>query len=108
MKSMGSGVVLKSHVVTPTECLHYALSLPVSVVITGIDSMEILDQAFPAARTFAPLTSQQITRLLAKTADVAAKGEYELFKTTSHFDSTARNPEWLGEEPSRVKALAGD
>jgi aryl-alcohol dehydrogenase-like predicted oxidoreductase len=108
MKSMGSGVLLKSNVVTPTECLHYALSLPVSVVITGIDSMKILDQAFAAARTFAPLTSRQITKLLAKTAGVAAKGEYELFKTTSHFDSTARNPEWLGQEPSRVKALAGD
>ena len=108
MKSMGDGVVLKSNVVTPTECLRYALSLPVSVVITGIDSMDILDQAFTVARTFTPLTRQQITRLLAKTAPVASRGEYELFKTTSHFDSTAHNPEWLGEEPSRVKALAGD
>jgi len=108
MKSMGSGVLLKSKVLTPIECLHYALSLPTSVVITGIDSMKILEQAFTAARTFQPLTRQQMASLLAKTAKLAKNGEYELFKTSSHFDSTAQNPEWLGEDSSRVKALAGD
>ena len=82
-------------------------NLPTSVVITGIDSMKILEQAFEAVRTFQPLTRQQIARLLAKTSKPASKGEYELFKTTSHFDSTAQNPEWLGGEPARVKALAG-
>ena len=108
MKSMGSGVLLKSKVVTPIECLHYALSLPTSVVITGIDSMKILDQAFEAARTFKPLTRLQTTALLARTSSAAANGEYELFKTTSHFDSTAQNPNWLGGESARVKELAGN
>jgi aryl-alcohol dehydrogenase-like predicted oxidoreductase len=108
MKSMGSGVFLKSKVVTPIECLHYALSLPTSVVITGIDSMEILEQAFTAVQSFHPLTRDEIERLLAKTSKAARDGEYELFKTSSHFDSTVQNPEWLGEESSRVKALAGD
>jgi aryl-alcohol dehydrogenase-like predicted oxidoreductase len=108
MKSMGDGVLLKSKAVTPIECLHYALSLPTSVVITGIDSMEILDQAFKAVSSFKPLTSAQVTSLLAKTAKLAANGEYELFKTSSHFDSTAQNPEWLGGELSRVAALTGD
>jgi aryl-alcohol dehydrogenase-like predicted oxidoreductase len=107
MKSMGDRVLLKSKVVSPIECLHYALSLPTSVVITGIDSMKILEQALNAAHTFKPLTRQQIASLLAKTAKAASNGEYELFKTTSHFDSTAKNPEWLGGESSRVKALAG-
>src|SRR5712671_3748370 len=46
MKSMANGLILKSGTVTPIECLHYALSLPTSVVITGVDSMEILEQAF--------------------------------------------------------------
>jgi predicted aldo/keto reductase-like oxidoreductase len=108
MKSMGAGVLLKSKAVTPIECLHYALNLPTSVVITGIDSMEILEQAFLAVKTFRPLTRQQIATLLAKTAKPARDGEYELFKTTSHFDSTAHNPEWLGEDPARVKTLASD
>lgn len=108
MKSMGGGVLLKSRVVTPIECLHYALSLPTSVVITGIDRMKILEQAFEAVKTFRPLTHQQIASLVAKTSKLASNGEYELFKTTSHFDSTAQNPEWLGGDSSRVKALAGD
>jgi predicted aldo/keto reductase-like oxidoreductase len=108
MKSMGDGVILKSKAVTPIECLHYALSLPTSVVITGIDSMEILDQAFKAVSSFKPLTRAQVTSLLAKTAKLAANGEYELFKTSSHFDSTAQNPEWLGGELSKVAALTGD
>ncbi|HEY6998697.1 MAG TPA: aldo/keto reductase, partial [Candidatus Binatia bacterium] len=50
MKSMANGIILKSNTVTAIECLHYALNLPTSVVITGIDSMKILDQAFEAAR----------------------------------------------------------
>jgi aryl-alcohol dehydrogenase-like predicted oxidoreductase len=105
MKSMGSGVLLKSKVVTPMECLHYALSLPVSVVITGIDSQEILEQAFEAARTFRPLGREEVKALLARTVSAARGGEYELFKTTTHFDSTIKNPAWLGGEPGRVKTL---
>jgi len=107
MKSMGNGVILKSGAVTPVECLHYALSLPTSVVITGIDSMKILKQALKAAATFKPLTRPQAARLRAKTAKLAVGGAYELFKTTSIFDSTAAHPEWLGEEPARTLRLAG-
>ena len=96
MKPMGSGILLKSNVVTPLECLHYALSLPTSVVITGCDSMKILDQAFEAARTFKPLTTAQLEALVEKTREAALSGRYELFKTTSIFDGTAQNPQWLG------------
>jgi predicted aldo/keto reductase-like oxidoreductase len=103
MKSLGNGVILKSGVVTAIECLHYALSLPTSVVITGIDSMERLAQAIEAARTFRPMTEAQRSSLLAKTADAASRGAFELFKTTSIFDATATNPEWLGDEPQRVQ-----
>jgi aryl-alcohol dehydrogenase-like predicted oxidoreductase len=105
MKSMANGILLKSNTVTPIECLHYALSLPTSVVITGIDSLEILDQALEAIRTFHPLTNQELDALCAKTAKAAAKGEYEPFKTSSIFDSTASHPEWLGEEPERIQQL---
>ena len=105
MKSMANGIILKSNRVTPIECLHYALNLPTSVVITGIDSMEILDQACQATRTFRPLGEQELRTLLAKTAQAAARGEFEPFKTTSIFDGTAQNPEWLGEEPERLQQL---
>ena len=105
MKSMANGILLKSKTVKPIECLHYALNLPTSVVITGIDSMEILDQAFEAVKTFKPLTREEVDALLRKTAVAAAKGEFELFKTTSIFDATAGNPHWLGEEPARFQEL---
>jgi predicted aldo/keto reductase-like oxidoreductase len=105
MKSMGNGIILRSGTVTPIECLHYALNLPTSVVITGIDSLEILDQAFDAARTFKPMTDAQLQALLAKTAKAASRGEFELFKTSSIFDATTTNPGWMGEEPERLQRL---
>src|SRR5205085_6679458 len=105
MKSMANGILLKSHTVTALECLHYALNLPTSVVITGIDSMAILDQAFEATRTFHPMSETELQTLLAKTAAQAAQGKFEPFKTTSLFDGTAQNPQWLGEEPQRLQQL---
>ncbi len=100
MKSMGDKIILNSNTVKPIECLHYALNLPTSVVITGIDTMEILDQAFEAARTFKPMGKAQVDALLARTATAASKGEFELFKTTNRFDSTAQHPDWLGNAPA--------
>ena len=105
MKSLGNGILLKSNTVTPIECLHYVLNLPTSVVITGIDSLEIFEQALEAVRTFQPLAGQQLEALLAKTAEAAAMGQFEPFKTSSIFDSTASHPEWLGEEPQRLQQL---
>lgn len=60
--------------------------------ITGIDSLEILDQACEAARSFQPLSDAARSAVLAKTKEAAARGEYELFKTRSIFDSSAQNP----------------
>jgi aryl-alcohol dehydrogenase-like predicted oxidoreductase len=96
MKPMGSGVILKSNTVKPIECLQYAMNLPTSVVITGMDKMEILDQALEAARTFKSMNEQEVAALLNKTAQAAASGKFELFKTDNRFDATARNPQWLG------------
>jgi uncharacterized protein len=96
MKPMGSGIILKSKVVTPIECLHYAMSLPTSVVITGCDSMDVLQQALKTAREFKPLDDTQRAALLAKTAEVAKNGQFELYKTSTNFDGTTHNPQWLG------------
>src|SRR5437764_535300 len=76
MKSMGAGVILKSKTISPIECLHYALNLPTSVVITGIDSMEILDQAFAAARTCRPMYSSAGGEGLTKTVSPAPAAKY--------------------------------
>jgi hypothetical protein len=99
MKSMGDKNILTSKKVTPLECLQYALSLPTSVVITGIDSMAILDQAFQAAKTYSSLSKADIAAILEKTSEVAMTGKFEPFKTTPRFDSTAMHPEWLGYNP---------
>ncbi len=98
MKTMGGadGIILKSKTVTPIECLHYALNLPTSVVIIGMDSLERVEQAVEAARTFRPMSKQEVSKLVSKTRDAAAKGEFELFKTGTRFDGTANNPKWLG------------
>jgi len=107
MKTMGDKIILKSGApITPIECLHYAMNLPTSTVITGIDSEKILDQAFEAAKSFKPMDVDQVVALLAKSKPYAGDGEYELFKTSQHFDSTIKHPDWLGYPSESVLRLA--
>jgi len=96
MKTFGDPYILQSKTVTPAEALHFGLNSPATVVITGIDSPAILDQAFQAVNSFRPLDAQQIAAILAKTKDAAMTGKFELFKTSSHYDGTIKNPAWLG------------
>ena len=96
MKPMGDPFILQSKTVTPVECLHYAMNLPTSVVITGCDSLKILQQALDVARSFQPMAKEDVAALLAKTAKAAQSGEFEMYKTSHHFDGTFQNPEWLG------------
>jgi aryl-alcohol dehydrogenase-like predicted oxidoreductase len=105
MKTLANGTILESNTVTAIECLQYAMNLPTSVVITGCESMDDLEQALNAARTFKPLRKEQVTALLSRTAKAAVRGEFELFKTTSVYDGTAAHPEWLGEEPPKVQRV---
>jgi predicted aldo/keto reductase-like oxidoreductase len=96
MKTFGDDYILRSRTVQPIEALHYSMTLPTSVVITGIDNLQVLDQAIEAARTFKPMTKEEIAALLSRTREAAAKGQYELYKMSQHFDGTAKNPQWLG------------
>ena len=96
MKPMGDPFILESKTVSARECLRYAMSLPVSVTITGIDSMEILQQALDVVEDFKPLNAAERASLLAKTAKAARDGQSELYKSSQHFDSTGVHPEWLG------------
>jgi aryl-alcohol dehydrogenase-like predicted oxidoreductase len=104
MKPFGSPFivkeVLRSGVATPVDLLHYVMSLPVSVVITGIDSLKILDQACEAVRTFKPLDADQRAALAARVQEAALHGKFERYKTTSIFDATAKHPTWLGDSAS--------
>lgn len=96
MKPMGDSIILRSKTASAVDCLHYAMNLPTSVVITGCDSLPILQQALDAARSFRPMSSNEVAQLLAKTSSAAAKGEFELYKTSHNFDGTYQNPRWLG------------
>jgi len=96
MKAFGDPFILDSKVASPTEMLHYPMSLPISVQVTGIDSLPVLQQALEAVRSFKPFTPEQRTALLARTAAVARDGRTERYKVSTHFDGTVQNPQWLG------------
>jgi predicted aldo/keto reductase-like oxidoreductase len=96
MKTFGDPYILQSNTVTPLEALHFGLNSPASVVITGIDSPAILEQAFQAVQSFRPMDRQQVATILAKTKEAAMTGRFELFKTSTHYDGTIKNPSWLG------------
>lgn len=96
MKPMADSAIPTNGIATGIECLHFALSLPTSVVINGCETMARLDQAFEAARTFKPMAGQQLSSLMSRTKDAALSGKYEMFKTSTRFDGTAKNPQWMG------------
>jgi predicted aldo/keto reductase-like oxidoreductase len=96
MKTFGDPYILQSNTVTPLEALHFGLNSSASVVITGIDSPAILEQAFQAVQSFRPMDRQQVAAILAKTKEAAMTGRFELFKTSTHYDGTIKNPSWLG------------
>jgi aryl-alcohol dehydrogenase-like predicted oxidoreductase len=98
MKTFGDHYILESGTVKPIEALHYGLTQPVSVVITGIDNQQVLEQALEAVKTFKPMSEAEVKALLARTESAASEGKYELFKTSTHFDGTAANPKWLGKD----------
>ncbi|MGI4950574.1 MAG: aldo/keto reductase [Janthinobacterium lividum] len=107
MKTFGDSVLLKSEApIQPLEYLHYSLNLPTSVVITGIQNRRDLDQAFEATRTFQPMTKEKVAELLSRSRPFALQGKYELFKTSSTFDGTAKNAKWLGQDVASVQKLA--
>ena len=96
MKPIGGGVILQSKTVSAPECLRFAMSQPTDVVITGCDPLEMVQQALNTARNFKPMTQEELASLLGRTAAAAAQGKFEMYKTTSSFDGTAHNPQWLG------------
>ncbi|MCU1278843.1 MAG: Nucleoside-diphosphate-sugar epimerase [bacterium] len=95
MKALGSGIILQSGVVEAPECLRYSMSQPVSVQITGCDTMGVLEQALAVALGFTPMPATDQEKLLARTAQQASEGRFERFKTSGMFDGTAQHPKWL-------------
>jgi aryl-alcohol dehydrogenase-like predicted oxidoreductase len=97
MKPFSAAMLFKANTtVTAEEAMHYVMSMPVSTVITGCDSLKILQQALDIARSYKPLSEEKTAAILAKTAEVAKAGEFERYKTQTMHDGTDHNPHWLG------------
>jgi len=86
MKSFGAGEAVKHKAVTPGEALRYAMSLPVTTTISGMDSLRVLRQNVKIARGFQPMTAGEMRAYRARLAEQAADGRFELYKTTAQHD----------------------
>ncbi len=96
MKPLSNAAILKTGTVTAPEALHYAMSVPVTMTITGCESLSNLEQALSVARNFKPMDEQQKIAILKKTAPVSAEGKFEAYKSSHIYDGTINNPQWLG------------
>jgi uncharacterized protein len=96
MKPLSNGAILKTNTVTAVEALHYAMSVPVTITITGCESIANLEQALSVARNFKPMDAQQKLAILQKTAPVGGAGKFEAYKSSHIYDGTFNNPQWLG------------
>lgn len=88
MKSLGgNGEPIQQGAITVTEALRYAMSLPVSVTVSGIDSLQVLRQNLTIARDFKPMTPQEMLDLANRCTAIAADGHLELYKSTKKYDA---------------------
>jgi aryl-alcohol dehydrogenase-like predicted oxidoreductase len=106
----GHGEAIKNGAITAEEALRYAMSLPVTTTITGMDSLDVLHQNLQIAQTFKPFTEVEMNTLRERCKQEAADGRYELYKLSLKFD----NPEArlahgfpLDTQQSEVKDMLG-
>ncbi|MBI2391704.1 MAG: aldo/keto reductase [Deltaproteobacteria bacterium] len=87
MKALsGGGEAVKAGVISPEEALRYTLSLPVASVVSGIDSVHVLEQNLRIARELKPMTKEEMTSLRERMRKHARDGRYELYKSTTGYD----------------------
>jgi uncharacterized protein len=96
MKPLSNGAILKTNTISAVEALHYAMSVPVTITITGCESLANLEQALGVARNFKPMSEQKKLAVLQKTAPVSEAGRFEDYKSSHIYDGTINNPHWLG------------
>ena len=81
------GEILRGYKVSVAECLNFAMSLPVSVVVSGMDNLEMARENIAIAKNFKPMTEGERSNLLARVQDAARSGRLERYKTTHDLDS---------------------
>jgi hypothetical protein len=105
MKSMGgNGEMVRHGAVTAAEALRYAMSLPLAVTISGMESMATLQQNLEIARGFQPMSPQEMQRLRDRISPDAADGRYELFKTTKKYDGAVGREQHGFPSPEELPA----
>ncbi len=88
MKSLGGeGQLIRKAGLTPQQCIRFALSQPIATLVSGMDSIEVVDQNVAIARDFQPMSEEELNELAKTTAKIASDGRHEWFKTTPYFDS---------------------
>lgn len=86
MKTMASGHVLRADVTTPEQALRYIWSQPVSTIVSGMESEELLEANVATARAFQPMSAEAQAQLLEKTKEAALTGQFEPYKTAPNYD----------------------
>lgn len=88
MKSLGgTGAAVKKGVLTASEALRYVMTLPVVTLVSGMDSLDVLRKNVAIARSFTPMSEQEMQALRERCAPQAADGRFELYKTSKKFDA---------------------
>ena len=112
MKSLGGrGQIVRELGLSAEECRGYALSLPISTLVCGIQSDADLRQDLAIARDFEPFSATRMEALEAQVYDEATDGRHEWFKSTQTFDSQIHRSQhgfWVvPQKPSQPKAGRG-
>jgi aryl-alcohol dehydrogenase-like predicted oxidoreductase len=90
MKPMqGHGDAISKGAISPQDALRYAMSLPVTTTITGMEKAEVLQQNLKIAQGFQPMPAAEMQIIRDRVKQYAADGRFELYKLSLKFD----NPE---------------
>ncbi|MFW6269980.1 MAG: aldo/keto reductase [Bacillota bacterium] len=79
MKSMIGGKILNFDI-TPKQSLTYSLSLPISTLVSGMDSLEVLENNLKIVRNWSPMDKKRQEELLDLVSPYATDGEIEHYK----------------------------
>ncbi len=87
MKRLPAATYQSGTNITTAEAIRYAMSLPISTLVSGMKSLNDLEQNLAVAQSFTPLTGEERAELLVRSAPAAQNGDYERFKTTRDYDA---------------------
>jgi aryl-alcohol dehydrogenase-like predicted oxidoreductase len=85
----GHGAPVQMGVLTASDALRYAMSLPVACTISGAEEPRIIEQNLAIAQNFVPMTAAEMQATRDRCRQYAKDGRFEVYKASLQFD----NPE---------------